>query len=222
MSIFTTQIKYLRSNNFDLGLSSYPIFDETYRNTLNNKILDHYNFREIGFETAGLFKFYLKTKMNEIMPYYNQLYKSSLLIFNPLYNMNLKETMERENTAVSSGNSESNSNSNSSGNSEQNGKNLIQDTPQGTLVNTDMASQDHASEMNYNKSDNTSQSESTIADTSTTTSNVNNLEDYTKIVEGNSGNKSNSEMLIDFRKTFLNIDMEIINELNGLFMGLWK
>ena len=67
----------------------YPIFDENYRETLDTKILKHYYTREIGFETVGLWKFKLNTKMNEIMDYYNQLYESALLEFNPFDNTNL-------------------------------------------------------------------------------------------------------------------------------------
>lgn len=36
-----------------LGLADYPIFDETYRETLNDKIIRHYFMYEIGAETSG-------------------------------------------------------------------------------------------------------------------------------------------------------------------------
>ena len=74
MSKYTTELRYLIQSGFDLGLRNYPIFDENYRSKLNEKILNHYYMREIGFETAGLFKRYLNVKMEEIMPYYNQMY----------------------------------------------------------------------------------------------------------------------------------------------------
>lgn len=72
-----------------LGLDDYPIFDESYRSTLNDKIIRHYYFHEIGFETAGQFAWFLRTKMHEIMPYYNQLYASQDLIADPLTNKKL-------------------------------------------------------------------------------------------------------------------------------------
>jgi hypothetical protein len=37
----------------DIGLDDYPIFQEAYRETLNNKIIRHYYTREIGAETVG-------------------------------------------------------------------------------------------------------------------------------------------------------------------------
>lgn len=70
-------------------MGDYPIFDEQYRSVLNRKILKHYYTREIGEETYGLWKFRLNTRMNEIMPYYNKLYESELISFNPLYDVEL-------------------------------------------------------------------------------------------------------------------------------------
>lgn len=40
--------------------------------------------REIGLETLELFRYFMRMKMWEIMPYYNQLYKSELIEFDPL------------------------------------------------------------------------------------------------------------------------------------------
>lgn len=67
---------------------SFPIFDEAYRSVLEQKILKRYYTREIGEETVELWKLRLDTRLNEIMPYYNKLYASELIEFNPLYNMN--------------------------------------------------------------------------------------------------------------------------------------
>lgn len=69
---------------YPLALNNYPIFDEGHRAILNNKIIRHYYFREICCDSPERFNFYLETKMAEIMPYYNQLYKSELLEYNPL------------------------------------------------------------------------------------------------------------------------------------------
>lgn len=79
--------------NFD-----WPIFDEAYRLPLEIKILKHFYTREIGLETVGLWKLKLDTKLNEIMPYYNQLYKSELIEFNPLYDVDITRDHKGENT----------------------------------------------------------------------------------------------------------------------------
>lgn len=64
----------------------YPIFDENYREHLESKIISHFYTREIGLETVGLFKHHLKNKMREIMPFYNQMYLSEKLKFDPFMN----------------------------------------------------------------------------------------------------------------------------------------
>lgn len=78
--------------NFD-----FPIFDETYRLPLEIKILRYYYTREICEETVGLWKLRLQNKLNLIMPYYNQLYESELIKFNPLYDVDLTTDHERKN-----------------------------------------------------------------------------------------------------------------------------
>jgi hypothetical protein len=59
---------------------------------LLKKILLHYYTREIGYETVGLWKLKLNQRMREIMPYYNQLYESTLLEYDPLKNVNNTHT----------------------------------------------------------------------------------------------------------------------------------
>lgn len=81
----------------------FPIFDENYRNVICTKILRHYYTREIGFETVGLWKLKMQTKLNEIMPYYNQLYESELIKFNPLYDVDLETRHEGEKFGTESG-----------------------------------------------------------------------------------------------------------------------
>lgn len=78
--------------NFD-----FPIFDEAYRLPLEIKILRHFYTREICEETVGLWKLRLCDKLNVIMPYYNKLYHSELLEFNPFYDVDLTRTHTREN-----------------------------------------------------------------------------------------------------------------------------
>lgn len=81
---------------------TYPLYDANYKAELEKKIIKHFYTREIGLETYGLWKLKLDTKMNEIMPYYNQLYESTLLRFDPLGNYKyhktgvIAETGERE------------------------------------------------------------------------------------------------------------------------------
>ena len=59
---------------YDLGLTDYPIWDEEKRKWLNDRIIDHFMFREIGCETVAQFVYYLNRAMREEMPPINQLF----------------------------------------------------------------------------------------------------------------------------------------------------
>lgn len=202
MSKYTITIKNLMDNNFDFGLNDYPIWNESYRNTLNQKILYHYYESEIGFETANLFKFYLNNKMREIMPYYNKMYDSvENAITNVMANVDLKETSDRLNNNEVNTTSQSNSDS----------KNLFQDTPQGKINFAKLENQQWAT----NYTNNTNE----LNDNSS--SHGENSENYQRHIIGNNGKKYNVELLKDIQNNLFDIDMLIINQLNDLFMGIY-
>lgn len=270
---------------------SYPIYDEAYRSVLETKILKHFYTREIGFETAALWQLWLDKRMNEIMPYYNQLYKSETLEFNPFYDVDLttdsKRNINHDEDTTEKGTSNSvrtdNLNSKATGTSktsdtrETNGENestrtddlahhdetttetntlsAYSDTPQGSL--------DGVKDLNYltnatqvtgtvnevNDGSNTgtvknegtdkttevgsgtSNTESNVANTGTQSVNgdtsasgtrdYTNVDDYLEHVRGKRGGQSYASLLAEYRKSFLNIDMQIIRELDDLFLNLW-
>ncbi|WP_213417957.1 hypothetical protein [Bacillus velezensis] len=65
---------------------NYPIFDESYRNIFETHFIRNFYMREIGFETEGLFKFHLETWLMINMPYFNKLFESELIKYDPLEN----------------------------------------------------------------------------------------------------------------------------------------
>lgn len=200
MAHYTITIKTLIDNNFDFKMTEYPIFDETYRNILNEKILHHYYMDEIGFETAPLFRFYLNTKLNEIMPFYNTLYATQKAILDSntlLNNVNITETMDRDTTGENSSESSSTS------------KNVFNDTPQGKILQQSIDQQDYAT--------NLTQNQNSVNDSSS----LSGTENYIKTVTGNNGGKYNIDILNDIKNNLLNIDMLIINDLRELFMGIY-
>lgn len=69
----------------------FPIWDENHRGELEKKIIEHYYFRQIGFETVGRFKFYLNVRLREIMPRMNKLYQTTIYKYNPIENYNMEE-----------------------------------------------------------------------------------------------------------------------------------
>lgn len=115
MSRFTTEVRYICETmaGYDESqgyarvediieevapdiFGDFPIYDETYRLPLEVKILRHYYTREISEETVGLWKLRLNDMMNIIMPYYNKLYQSELLKFNPFYDVDLTRDYQRK------------------------------------------------------------------------------------------------------------------------------
>lgn len=269
MSKYTTEVRYICESKAGLSSSvganivdtiiensrtkifnfNYPIFDETYRPILEKKILKHYYTREIGLETVGLWQLKLNTVMNEIMPYYNKLYKSELIEFNPLYDTDLKtvRTVEENTTKDSTKDSTNVTDNNNSvtinndntkhGESEStiNQKNLYSDTPQNGI--TDVESGNYLTNATIdNTSTNgtqngTSHSESVsenegktnIVDHGTVKDVALNMEDYVENITGKSGGDSFSKRLIQFRETFLNIDLMVVEDkkICDLFMMLW-
>lgn len=385
MSDYTTQIRFICESKSGLtesvGFSGimeaiensvddifnfeWPIFDEAYRVPLEIKILRHFYTREIGEETFGLWQLRLCDRLNVIMPYYNQLYRSELIKFNPMYDVDLTTEHERandgvmnksehadfsredqsqrdnkrnvvddgsnetdfvgsknsrgtneqiegtssnnartgsESSASNSKNWASNVSSNSNvneGTSSNKNVNRFSDTPQGNVnigggpndgnasaesvfgngylttvtvvddeTNTNVKNKterlsDDTSEglvnQTINRNDNTTnrtdrslngtddRSDDERSSTKNYTSNVHdsnenekvtgsgshtndvsgktttmNTEDFIQRVSGKRGGLTYSKMLDEFRKTFLNIDRMILNDLESLFIGLWE
>lgn len=112
----------------------FPIYDENYRNVLETKILKHYYTQEIGLETYGLWKLALDTKLNEIMPYYNEMYKSTLLDFDPLTDTNYTDTRtggktdEGQSSSTETTNSDTTAYGESENNATRNGTNTTKYT----------------------------------------------------------------------------------------------
>lgn len=55
----------------------------------------------------------------------------------------------------------------------------------------------------------------------TTSATINNTEDYIEHIRGKRGVQSYSQLLMQFRESFLNVDKMVLDELNVLFFGLW-
>lgn len=227
MSKYTTQLRYIVESGYNLGLSDYPIFDGNYREILNQKIIQHYYFREIGLETSQLFKVFLNRKMNEIMPYYNQLYESAKLVVDPLNTISVEEVFNKQNEQKGDDVFKTSTNRERTVNdttiTTANSKNLSNDTPMGTLG--DPWSENYATVAGQDEGEsnvtvtNTEKEEESKNDNRTTGNTG--KENSTKSIKGKNDSTSYSELLIKYRETFLNIDMLVIGELEPLFMGIW-
>ena len=174
MSKYTTQVRFICESKSGLKLSGgsddvdniiksswnkiftskAPFFDEAYRSVLCSKILKHYYMREICCETVGIWTLWMNTRLEEIMPYYNQLYESAKIEFNPMHDVDLTRKHERniegtkeENGTITetsdgnrtlTGNRDTNTTGNGTKNtttsSDETKRDLYSDTPQGAIT----------------------------------------------------------------------------------------
>lgn len=196
----------------------YPIFDENYRLPLEIKILRHYYTREICCETVGLWKLRLQQRLNEIMPYYNQLYKSALLEFDPLADVDLWTT----HTGDNNGTRDTKFNEQQTGEARQNSSDdnwrEYSDTPQGGLQG--IASHEYLT----NATHNTDEASQTLNSTNNKNNTGNEIrhdtEKYLTHIAGRNGHVTGSKLLQEFRETFLNIDAMVLKDMSPLFFGL--
>ena len=93
----------------DIFDDTWTTYDEDYKATLCQKILRHYLTREIGSETFGLWKFRMNTKLAEIMPKYNALYKNIDAAYSDFFkDVDYSETTEKKTQETGEGSTESN------------------------------------------------------------------------------------------------------------------
>src|SRR5690625_3777097 len=88
------RIEIGREKLFDFD---YPFFDETYRPQFERNFINEFYMREIGFETEELFKMRLRNWLRKNMGYYNKLFESELLEYDPLTNSRVDVTHTKEN-----------------------------------------------------------------------------------------------------------------------------
>lgn len=237
-------IETARPKIFDF---SYPIFDDEYKPVLETRILKHFYTREIGAETVGLWHLWLDETMNRIMPFYNKLYRSELLEFNPLYDVDVTRSGNRSGSSQDASNRTGTSRTvtdqdttgrtvvdqDTGSTDTQLHWNLVSDTPQGSIANLDnntyltQAQKATAADSGTGTLDSTTNSTGTNdvtvtgSTTDAATSSGNTTEQYIEHVVGKQGSGSYSKMLEEFRNTFLRIDEMILEELEPLFMQLW-
>ena len=207
MSKYTLELRYMyEDENFKLFDFPYNLYDNDLKPWFEEKFYQHFMFYEIGFDTIGMFKQRLMSKLNDIFPYYKQLYETEIRSkgIDFMLNKDLKESYVRELTSNSNSNQESNVTSNSLSTAGQLTPSLIAN------------SQKIDKFMDSAQKDNSSSNS-----TSTGESNGNSREEYTLTSQGNIGVTSSAELLTKWRETLLNIDLMIFEECNDLFMQIF-
>lgn len=181
----------LKNENVKLFDFYYPTYSTEQKVRFEKKFMDTYKTRQIGFETFGRFKHQLNVKLNLIMPYYVQLYGSELDV--------LLKKYDKDGAFNPLNNVWERTLLDETNESESQSENRYSDTPQNKLENLDhfltSASRDNGEAKHEHKTDN--------------------------LRYGNIGTMTYEQLINGFRKVFLNIDKQIIEECNDLFLGVY-
>lgn len=235
----TAELRDVIAAGVDLWDFEYPsYYKDQAKKDFEQKVIDHFYFRQIGAETVGRFLHYFRRTVREIMPLYIQRYESVDLMkdpeIRPLDNYNMIEEYTASKSESSSSTGTSSSQHSATGSSTKSGKdasvNAEQDTPQGELAwspstDLDAVSVGYASRVTQDTSSTTGTETSTAeqqSDDTTEGSASSTGEDSHKLTRrGNIGVTTYAQLLEGYRETFLNIDMEIIRDLEICFLGVY-
>lgn len=248
-SKLTLELRDVIAGGVKLWDFEYPSFYEgVEKAAFEQKVIDHYYFRQIGQETVGRFLHMFRTRIREIMPYYIDVYKSVKIMHeldNPFDNVDVTETFSQTSSGTASGTAsgESSGTESTTGTgsetSERTDTKTVSDTkthkfsntPQGSISNLDSylteASVDLSDGSEQLGSTATGSSESAVNATSsgsasqTSSSHSSGTVTHTLTRKGNQGVNTFAHDIMEYRKSIINVDMMIINELNDLFLGIY-
>lgn len=126
----------------------YKFYNETMKPDFEKKFINHFYFREIGSETVGRFKHYLKCKFDETLPYYNMLFTTAQVEYDLLNNYNLTETLTKTRTNEKG----------ITGSANQSGTTDDQTTTSGNKTSLLDSKTDHTESVDYSKTETTEES----------------------------------------------------------------
>ena len=208
MSKNTIEINQLVNDlDFNLFDFEYNLYDNELKSVFEKKFIDHFYFYEIGLTPIARFKKALQIKLNDIYPYFKQLYQTELRCndIDFMLNKDLKEQYTRELTGNSSVNQSSTSTTNDTS------LNINNDTPQNKIDDLDQ----------FMTSASKNTDNSTMNSNGTNSAENNSIETYSLVSQGNIGVTSSAELLEKWRNVLINIDQLIFEECNDLFMLIY-
>ena len=208
MSKYTLELNQIVNDlDFNLFDFEYNLYDNDLKSAFEKKFINHFYFYEIGLTPIARFKKALQIKLNDIFPYYKQLYQTELRSaeIDFMLNKDLKEEYTRQLTGNSSINQSSTSSSNDTS------LNINNDTPQNKIDDLDQ----------FMTSASKNTDNSTMNSNGTNTAENNSTETYRLVSQGNIGVTSSAELLEKWRNVIINIDQMIFEECNDLFMLIY-
>lgn len=189
-----------------IGLGTYPIFDEEYRKILNGKIIDEYFNQEIGVETIDMFTLNIRKNLDQIMPYYNQLYETLSIEYSALDTMRIHSV----GLSATEGNEEVTASNETSTDGESQSRAVASETPQTMLAGNG----DYATSASDSRSENLTNANSSQESNATNNSETNSdtlVTGYQAVA---------SDLVTRYRSSLINIDTMILSELSDNFMRM--
>lgn len=203
-----------------LGLNDYPIFDEAYRDTLNQRIYDHFAYRQLAADTPQLAVFYLNRRMRENMATYNALYKQVLdKAFDPFATYVSNADGNNRAASDTTSNTKQNEKGTTSGTSDSVGTNILSNTPASFMQNPEEPR--YMSQLTQTKGNSSSTGNSTSDTTNDQTSASKSASDYIANVVSRSG-YFGANVANVIRSGFLNVDLLVCDMLEPCFIQLWN
>ena len=241
----TVEIRTLiENNNFELFDFDYQVDDLSFKSDIEQKILDFYFDYEIGFETPDMFKRKFKARFLRTISYYNKLYNTTLLSYNPLINSKITEALDQLATTATTQTTDVNSNTDQDTTDNNTMTNNLSNTANGTTgTNSNTKSSDYPQQSisggdflngeqvldSDTTSNNTTTSTGTVGSVGTGTNDITNTTlgtntdngtvntDYTKTIEGLTG-ITYQDLIQKERELILRIPNMIIEELKPCFI----
>lgn len=213
MSKYTTEVRFICENaiplkeqgdftDVDTAIQAgrkkiftfdYGLFDDAYKPVIESKFLRHFYTREIGFETVALWKLKLREHWELKLPYYNRLWESALLEFNPFYDVNytIYNTGDRYR--------DQNSNTRENGTKNKNGTTNFDESKSGSLKDVKTLESETTFDGNTNRSTNNNKDNRYTRD-------ENLLDKYSDTPQGGLNGVIDTNWLTDARQNVNDID----------------
>ena len=197
MAQYTLELRKIVSCRDIFKSIDYELYNNELKPIFEDKFIKRFYFREIGVETVSRFLINLEQTLNEIMPYYTQLYDTTLLKYDILNNTETIEEVTREIIKAD--------------------KTLVlgTNTSQGMSFDTPITSTNsYRSKPSFinegvDNIDTKNQSEG------------NTTENFTRKFKNNQSNVSKQDLIIKQRELIVNIDKMILDDLEVLFMQVF-
>ena len=237
MANYTMTIEEMMNNKLTKNIFpehyEFYVDDKQAKKSFEEKFINHYYYREIGFETPFVFTHKLETHLLINMPYWKQLYATELEArnINFLLNKDLRETfireVETENETSGTNSTQQNLSNTSSVSQDVTSTNTHKESSIRDGVSQASLGEGYLTGTSSDNGNNTTSGSSNSTDNLTSNGmlsqeeNGKTLEKTDLISKGNIGITSSAQLLKEWREVLINMDKIIIDSCNDLFIKIY-